>query len=73
MWTYLKEATLGPAVGALIYNLGGFKLPFIVVGLVALVLAISLIFLIPSELLMNKVIHEVVKTHKTLLAGSWNL
>ena len=41
--------SLGPAVGVLIYDLGGFKLPFIVVGLVALVLAVALIFLIPGE------------------------
>ena len=41
--------SLGPAVGVLIYDLGGFKLPFIVVGVVALILAIALIFLIPGE------------------------
>ena len=41
--------SLGPAVGVFIYELGGFKLPFIVVGLVALVLAITLIILIPGK------------------------
>ena len=41
--------SLGPAVGVFIYDLGGFKLPFIVVGLVALVLAITLIILIPGK------------------------
>ena len=40
--------SLGPAVGVFIYDLGGFKLPFIVVGLVALLLAITFIFLIPG-------------------------
>ena len=40
--------SLGPAIGVFIYDVGGFKLPFILVGLVALVLAITLIFLIPG-------------------------
>ena len=45
--------SLGPAVGVFIYDLGGFKLPFIVVGLVALLLAITFIFLIPGMNIMK--------------------
>lgn len=40
--------SLGPAIGVFIYDLGGFKLPFIVVGSVDLVFAITIIFLIPG-------------------------
>ena len=45
--------SLGPAVGVFIYDFGGFKLPFIVVGLVALLLAITFIFLIPGMNIMK--------------------
>ena len=40
--------SLGPAIGGVFYDLGGFKLPFITVGSIALVIAIGLIFLIPG-------------------------
>ena len=42
--------SLGPAVGGAFYDLGGFKLPFITVGSIAVVVAIALIFLIPGML-----------------------
>ena len=45
--------SLGPAVGVFMYDFGGFKLPFIVVGLVALLLAITFIFLIPGMNIMK--------------------
>ncbi len=38
----------GPAMGGVLYVAGGFKLPFIVVGVVALFFAVCLIFLIPG-------------------------
>ena len=40
--------SIGPAIGGALYDLGGFKLPFITVGSIALVMAIALIFLIPG-------------------------
>ena len=40
--------TIGPAIGGAFYEIGGFKLPFITVGSIALVVAIALIFLIPG-------------------------
>ena len=40
--------SLGPAIGGALYEVGGFKLPFITVGSIALVMAITLIFLIPG-------------------------
>ena len=40
--------SLGPAVGGVFYDLGGFKLPFIVVGFIALMVAFALIFLMPG-------------------------
>ena len=39
---------LGPALGALLYDLGGFTLPFLVVGSVGFVVATSLVFSMPS-------------------------
>ena len=39
---------LGPAIGGVLYDFGGFKLPFIAVGLFGLVIAIFLIFLLPG-------------------------
>ena len=40
--------SIGPAIGGALYDLGGFKLHFITVGSIALVIAIALIFLIPG-------------------------
>ena len=39
---------LGPAVGALLYNLGGFVLPFEMIGLFAFVTTIMMILIIPT-------------------------
>ena len=39
---------LGPAVGSALYDAGGFKLPFLSVGSVALAIAILLLFIIPN-------------------------
>jgi MFS family permease len=38
----------GPALGSLLYNIGGFKLPFFVVGSIGLIVATSLVFVIPN-------------------------
>ena len=46
--------TLGPAVGAWLYGIGGFMLPFISVSSVCLILASLLIVTIPSCLLEDK-------------------
>ncbi len=35
-------------MGSFLYEAGGFKLPFIVVGSIALIIATSLLFLIPG-------------------------
>lgn len=40
--------SLGPAVGGILYDYGGFKLPFLLVGCIAFVLAFALLFLIPG-------------------------
>ena len=42
--------SLGPAIGGALYDLGGFKLPFITVGSIAIVIATALRFLIPGML-----------------------
>ena len=39
---------LGPILGSALYSLGGFPLPFISVGSVGIILAICLLFAIPS-------------------------
>ncbi len=39
---------LGPALGSALYSIGGFQLPFLVVGSVAFVVAIGLVFIIPN-------------------------
>ena len=39
---------LGPAVGAALYEAGGFMLPFFSIGGLSTVLAISLVFTIPN-------------------------
>ena len=39
---------LGPAISGVFYDLGGFKLPFLVVGSIGFVLAIALMYLMPG-------------------------
>ena len=39
---------LGPVVGSELYELGGFLLPFVVTGCSGIVLAVLLVFAIPS-------------------------
>ncbi len=39
---------MGPALGAALFSAGGFKLPFLVVGSIAVVIALTLIFVIPN-------------------------
>ena len=39
---------VGPALGAFLYELGGFTLPFVVVGAIGLAVATSLVFVIPN-------------------------
>ena len=40
--------TIGPAVGSMFYMLGGFKLPFLVVGTLVILTSVSLYFFVPS-------------------------
>ena len=40
--------SLGPAIGGVLYDAGGFKLPFLLVRCLALIISIGLIFLIPG-------------------------
>ena len=47
--------SLGPAVGGVFYDFGGFKLPFIAVGIVGFVIAIFLIFLLPG---LNSLVNQ---------------
>jgi predicted MFS family arabinose efflux permease len=42
------NAFLGPALGALLFSLGGFQLPFLVVGSIGLVVATCLLLIIPN-------------------------
>ena len=42
--------SVGPAIGGSLYDVGGFKLPFITVGSITLVIAIALIYFIPGLL-----------------------
>ena len=39
---------LGPALGAFLYEVGGFTLPFVIVGSIGIVVATSLLFVIPN-------------------------
>lgn len=39
---------IGPGVGAWLYEMGGFMLPFLVVGAISIVLSLSLIVTIPN-------------------------
>jgi hypothetical protein len=54
----------GPALGFALYGVGGFMLPFVVVGLIGLAVAVALIFLIPGRVSMS---HQVIFIR---LAGS---
>ena len=45
---------LGPAIGAWLYSIGGFFLPFIIVGSISLILSALLIVTIPLHLLQDK-------------------
>lgn len=38
----------GPAIGSLLYNIGGFPTPFFVMGAFALLIAVMLLFSIPD-------------------------
>ena len=55
--------SLGPAIGGVFYDLGGFKLPFITVGSIALVIAIGLIFLIPGIFRCLDLYQNVIVSH----------
>lgn len=55
--TIVNEVQLfdvGPGLGALLYEAGGFELPFIIVGSIGIVVAIALIFVIPDVQLDKK-------------------
>ena len=45
---------LGPAIGAWLYSIGGFFLPFIIVGLISSILSALLIVTIPLHILQDK-------------------
>ena len=50
-WTescYAFGNMLGPAVGAALYKIGGFKIPFFVIGGLNIVLSIALVVSIPN-------------------------
>ena len=40
--------SLGPAIGGLLNDVWGFKLPFLLIGAIAFCLAVALVFLIPG-------------------------
>ena len=43
----------GPAIGAWLYTVGGFTLPFLSVGVISIIVSSSLIVAIPSCILQN--------------------
>ena len=53
---------LGPALGAFLFELGGFTLPFLVVGIIGFLVATSLVFVIPDV----KTNTETSENRKTL-------
>jgi len=66
---------LGPGLGALLYEIGGFQLPFLIVGSIGILVGIALIFVIPSIQLDKKksdgaktlTYFEIVKVFNTFL------
>ena len=40
--------TLGPVIGSVLYDLGGFILPFLTVGGIGVILSICLLYVIPE-------------------------
>ena len=47
-YNFLIKWYLGPVIGSGLYSLGGFLLPFVVVGSIGIVLAVCLFFAIPK-------------------------
>ena len=57
--------SIGPAVGGLLYSIGGYGLPFYVLGaFVLLNLPISWYFVKPSRSVMSKVLVKIPKAAK---------
>ena len=54
-----QYSILGPAIGAWLYGIGGFMLPFFSVGFVCLVLSALMIVIIPSNPMKNKNVSEM--------------
>lgn len=40
--------SLGPAIGGALSDVGGFKFPFLLIGSIAFIIAVALIFIIPG-------------------------
>ena len=52
---------LGVAIGGVFYDVGGFKMPFIVVGSIGFVLAIALMYLMPGlNIYLNKEYYLII-------------
>ena len=60
---------IGPVIGSGLYSLGGFLLPFVVVGAVGIVLAVCLIFAIPKGKYENREDQNESNTKKLTWAG----
>ena len=59
---------LGPALGALLYEAGGFVLPFVAVGGVGLVAATALLAFIPNAgVLQAPVLYIVIQNCKNIV------
>ena len=58
----IKCHFLGPALGSFLYGLGGFTLPFVVVGSIGVAVATSIVFFMPNV----QPDLEVAKNKKTL-------
>ena len=60
---------IGPVIGSGLYSLGGFLLPFVVVGSVGIVLAVCLFFAIPKGEYENRKDQNESNTKKLTWAG----
>ena len=45
---------VGPILGSLLFKLGGFQLPFYVVGILLLALALMNLFVVPADIGVNQ-------------------
>ena len=61
----------GPVVGSALYSLGGFLLPFVVVGSLDIVLAICMFFAIPTGEYEKRADRNENNTKKLTWAGGF--